>query len=110
MTPLSPGGVRITDRWLTDHGWRMLTRQERQPTDHYRLDLGGRLLGGRPFLGATDDLCVEVARVSAQPDEVRWHCWITQVEPRRHIHVRDVQCIWELVALVEGLTGVKWEE
>lgn len=110
MHPLHQCGTWITERWLTDHGWRLLSRQERQPTDHYRLDLGSRILGGRPFLGASDDLCIEVARVSTLPDETRWHCWIVQVEPRRHIHVRDVSCTWELVALYEGLTGTKWEE
>lgn len=108
--PLVAGGVWITEAWLRANGFRLQSRRDRQPTDHYRRDLGDEVLGGRPFMGSSDDLCIEVAKTCGGSDCTTWHCWIFQVEPCRHIHVRDVSSTWELAKLYEGLTGVPFKD
>lgn len=94
----------ITPDWLAANGWRDLHRPE-TPGLHRRV-IGDEVLGGRPFLGASDDLCIDVA----PGNEGKWFCWVHQQEPRRHIHVRHVRFTWELVKLWEGLTGKTWRE
>lgn len=55
-----------------------------------------------------DDVCIEVSLTqNVDPMNVLWHCWIVQVEPCRHIHVRRIEFVHEIQMLFLGLTGIE---
>lgn len=68
------------------------------------------------FVGNTSTSCPDPGRDRAilRVTAVRcgricqWFCWIVQVEPYRHIHVRHLRFTLEVECLYEGLTGRKW--
>jgi hypothetical protein len=91
--------------WLHANGFHLLHREERQPTDHVRRNVGMEKLKGLEPFQSIDDLCIELA---SQTTGDEWFCWVVQIEPRRHIHVRMMRERWEVVKLWEGLTGREW--
>jgi hypothetical protein len=94
----------LTYEWLRSNGWRLLARQERQPTDHVRRDVACEVAGGRQPFVASDDLGIELAAGGMEG----WFCWITRQEPRQSIHVRPVSTVGDVMRLWEGLTGRDW--
>jgi hypothetical protein len=104
-----PGDTPLSYEWLKANGWKTLTRQERQPTDHVRRPVAWEVAGGkRPFV-SPDDLCVELALATAG-DDGEWHCWVSQVEPHRFVHVRMMRTVGDVIRLWEGLTGRDWSD
>jgi hypothetical protein len=91
----------ITPDWLLAHGWRIATRRVGHELEVWRRAVGDELAGGRPFLGAHDDLCIDVSPAVGGA----WHCWVTQADPHRFLHVRMMRTGADLARLYEGLTG-----
>ena len=96
---------QISEHWLRANGWQIAGRPENTPGLRRR-EVGNEVLGGRPFMGSSDDLCIDVA----PGHDGAWFVWIHQCEPHRHIHVRHMRFVWELTRLWEGLTGKTWSE
>lgn len=98
----------ITDEWLSANGWKLQSRRNDGNTHlpGFRLrPIGGELAGGRRPFHSHDDLCIAVA---PSPPGDEWHVWVYQLEPYRHIHVRPMRHVPELIRLWEGLTGCDW--
>lgn len=93
----------ITTAWLAAHGWRACRRRG-DGAETNRRQIGDDVRGGRPPFGASDDLCIDVSPGT----DGTWFVWVFQAEPYRHIHVRHMRYVWELVRLYEGLTGVRF--
>lgn len=100
----------ITEEWLIQSGFRIESGRSDPRMPIRSLRLGDQLKGGRPFMGSSDDLCIDVAPTSTAGEHGawEWHVWVAQREPYRHIHVRHMTETWELVRLYEGLTGCIW--
>lgn len=99
----------ITDAWLSAHGWKTPSPRNDGNTQlpGFRLrPVGHELADGPHPFRSYDDLCIAVAPSHGSPGE--WHCWLYQLEPYRHIHVRHVRTVRDLVRLWEGLTGRDW--
>jgi hypothetical protein len=112
MTPTVNLVDPITEDWLKAAGfkWHQL---ERQPDKHWLLWLGSAL-NQRPSFTGTEDLGIELAPGVRQPGDVlpEWFCWLrSDCAGRYHrfIHVRHLTDVGEVVALVEAITGRKWE-
>jgi hypothetical protein len=95
----------ITEEWLVANGFRIESGRGDPRMPIRSLAIGSDSKGGRPFMGSSDDLCIDVAPTSTAGE---WFCWIAQREPYRHIHVRHMRETHELVRLYEGLTGCLW--
>lgn len=103
----------ITEDWLREAGfkWHQL---DRQPDKHWLLWLGDAINGVRGFT-SFEDLGIELAptwftKEGEQPES--WHCWLRSDAAGRYhrfIHVRHLKTTDELIALIEALTGQKWE-
>lgn len=108
--PISPvHDIRqpITEGWLRTNYFRIEDGRNDSRFPIRSLAIGGDILGGKPFMGSTDDLCIDVApRIDA--DQRDWHVWISQREPYRFLHVRFMRETWEIIRLYEGLTGRVW--
>lgn len=96
----------ITSDWLRARGWRGCSRS-RLPGYVIR-DVGHELRCGRQPFHSPDDLCIALA--PGVGDDGGWNCWVYQMEPYRHIHIRPVAFTWEVVRLWEGLTGCGWDD
>jgi hypothetical protein len=97
----------ITEDWLRSNGFRIDDGRNDPRMPIRSLAIGSDLVGGRPFLGSSDDLCIDVAPTDIKKQD-EWFVWIGQREPYRHIHVRYMRTTDELVRLYEGLTGRVW--
>lgn len=103
--------VPITEDWLRQNGWRIEDGRNDDRLPVRRLALKWYTVEGRTFCSSPDDLCIDISPAIARwkdQHEPQWHCWIMQVEPYRHIHVRTMRYTWELIRLWEGLTGMVW--
>lgn len=109
--PCSCGSAEpITGEWLSANGWKSISPRNDSHTrmPGFRLlTVGGELVCGRLPFHSPDDLCIGLAPTGTQGE---WHCWVYQMEPYRHIHVRHVRYVWEVVRLWEGLTGSAWDQ
>ena len=104
----------ISSEWLKAAGfkWHQL---ERQPYKHWLLWLGHCIESNT--IG-TEDLGVELGPTwwkNRNGDDVgevgRWHCWLRSDAAHiysRFIHVRHLRTCTELVALIEAITGQRW--
>lgn len=93
----------ISEHWLRQHDFKwFMTGNEK----HWRRAIGTDKKEGRGFMESSDDLCIELAWNPKGDDNGWWYCWIAQVEPRRHIHVRHMREVNEIAMLYLGLTGV----
>lgn len=107
----------ITEQWLKEAGfkWHQL---DRQPHKHWLLWLGDAIEGVRGFT-CFEDLGIELAPSWWENDSGEnvgdvesWHCWLradTAGRYHRFIHVRYLKTTEDLVALIEALTGQKWD-
>lgn len=98
----------ITAAWLLAHDWKLGSERNDPHTQlpGFRVrPIAYEVHGGRAPFQSHDDLCIALA-----PDlgDDRWSVWIYQMEPYRHIHVRQMRFTGELVRLWEGLTGQDW--
>jgi hypothetical protein len=84
------GETPITEEWLKANKFQLVDNEQ----------LRSRRLSG--------DLSLEVDRV--RQNEEDWFCWLVNKEPVRHIHIRYLKYVEELILLCEALTGIKWEE
>lgn len=101
----------ITEDWLAANGWKPQSKRNdgntHLPGFRLRQIAHECLLGPKPFRSGCD-LCIAVAPWPSTHIVQCWQVWIYQLEPYRHIFVRDMQTIDELIVLWEGLTGRKW--
>ena len=101
----------ITAAWLSARGWKLDSSRNdpnhRNPGFRIR-PVSEDCRGWRRPFQAHDDLCIGLAPVGGDAGE--WFVWVYQVEPYRHIHVRHMRYVWEVVKLWEGLTGRAWPE
>lgn len=103
----------IDEDWLREHGFRVETGRNDERYPVRRLPIARHGIDGPQPFEAGDDLCIDVAPTPDSWSEsnktwLRWHVWIMQVEPWRHIHVRYMRQRWEIAKLYEGLTGRCW--
>lgn len=106
---------RITEEWLRSVGFRW-HQLERQPDKHWLLWLGSCIEANTIGM---EDLGLELAPAwwkNRNGEDVgkvgRWHCWLradTGSLYGRFIHVRYLRTQDELIALVEALTGQRWD-
>ena len=99
----------ITERWLREVGfkWHWF---EGQPNKHWLLWLGRALQETQSSTSQAEDLGIELSfgRNSKTP---WWFCWLRSGPEHtchRTIHVRHVSLKREVVSLVEGITGNRW--
>ncbi len=100
----------ITEDWLRDSGfkWEQL---ERQPSKHWLLWIADACIDPveRRMFSSHDDLGIELAK---DDRESWWYCWIRADFGGRYsrfLHVRHVTKISEVIAIIEALTGRKFE-
>lgn len=105
--PLHPGWLHrpITEDWLKAHSFRLEDNRNDERLPLRRLVVGQDLIRRGAF-HSSDDLCIDVAPVDKEGK--RWFVWLMQVEPYRHIHIREIVFTWEIARLYEGLTGRVW--
>jgi hypothetical protein len=101
----------ITEEWLRETGfkWEQL---ERQPSKHWILWLAAACIDPveRRAFASNDDLGIELA--AGDQCEAWWYCWLRADYAGRYsrfLHVRHVTEISEVVAIIEALTGRKWD-
>jgi len=107
----------ITDEWLKSVGFKW-HQFDRQPDKHWVLWLGGAM-AGRRMLTSFEDLGIELATCAYRNrngdllcQEDGWFCWLRDDAAGRYhrfIHIRHLHTQRELIALVEGLTGLTWD-
>lgn len=97
----------ITEDWLRANGFRVEEGRNDPRMPIRSLDVGADFVGGRPFMGSSDDLWIDVAPTDVRNQD-EWHVWVAQREPYRHIHVRHMRETHEIVRLYEGLTVRVW--
>lgn len=88
----------ITEDWLKSVGFKW-HQFDRQPTKQWLL-----WLGSAADNGDAQDLGIEVT----QNRDVDWFCWLrsdTSHRYSRFLHVRHIKTRFELVRMIEGLTG-----
>jgi hypothetical protein len=107
----------ITEDWLKEVGfkWHQL---DRLPDKHWLLWLGGGLNEGKSMT-CYSDIGLEVAPAfwkNASGEDAgsvrEWFCWFradTAGRYSRFIHIRHLTWAHELIALIEAITGQKWE-
>lgn len=96
----------ITEEWLKEAGfkWHQL---ERQPDKHWLLWLGDAI--GSGFMTSYEDIGVEVAPMFKRQE---WFCWLRSDSAglyHRFIHLRHISSTGDLVGIIEGITGKKWD-
>jgi hypothetical protein len=99
------GLLPITEEWLSEVGFKW-HQMERQPNKHWLLWLGGAMPSW--FLVSFEDIGIELAPST----DGTWFCWLrSDVSHRygRFIHIRHLQTRAEVVRLIEGLTGARWD-
>jgi len=103
----------ITEDWLRASGfkWEQL---DRQPTKHWLLWLApacvDHLEHHRRMFAATEDLGIELAFKDGQSPD--WFCWVRADYAGRYsrfLHVRHMIYQYEVVQLIEALTGREWK-
>ncbi len=98
----------ITEGWLREVGFKW-HQFDRQPTKHWLLWLGSAFPADR--FSSYEEFGIELAGdVPGQPG--KWFCWLrSDLAGRYHrfIHVRHLHFQHELIAMIEGLTGQKWD-
>lgn len=101
----------ITEDWLRASGfkWHQFALQ---PKKQWLLWLGACInlaeLGRRMALTGPEDLGIEVAPGC----DGEWFCWLrSDFAGRYHrfIHLRHIRYTAELVAMIEGITGQRWD-
>jgi hypothetical protein len=101
----------ITEDWLRDCGFKW-SQFDRQPNKQWLLWLGGAL--GDSWTGP-EDLGLELANGAYNhktKEHDHWFCWLRSDSSHRYhrfIHVRHIQTQAELISMIEGLTGQKWD-
>ncbi|MGA7809659.1 hypothetical protein [Bradyrhizobium sp.] len=95
----------ITEQWLKDAGfkWHQL---DRQPDKHWLLWLGAGLKE-KPCLTSFEDIGIELAPNRGED----WFCWLRSDAAGRYhrfIHLRHVQTVGDVIALVEAISGRPW--
>jgi hypothetical protein len=100
--------------WLQEYGFRKITRQERQPTDHVRRCVAHETADDDRFMVAMEDLCIDLAP-ECWPMARFWFCWVTRASSQNHfpsvfLHVRHLKTQGDLILLYEGLTGRRFGE
>lgn len=94
----------ITEEWLRSVGFKYDTPDPRdREKKHWTLWFGSCIKS------SGDELAVELAYWKPDDD---WHCWLrSDIAHRYHrfIHIRHLKTATELIHLVEGLTGQKWD-
>ena len=96
----------ITEGWLKANGFKW-HQFDRQPDKHWLLWLGDAL----DRLVSYEDLGIELAP-NVPTDKTRWFCWLRDDSAGRYhrfIHIRTLQHTSELVALIEGITGQRFD-
>lgn len=96
-------GMNITEDWLREVGFKW-HQFDRQPDKHWLLWLGPAI---PDRITSFEDLGVEVAPCM----DGKWFCWLradTSGRYHRFIHIRHIESRDELIALIEGLTGQRW--
>jgi hypothetical protein len=99
----------IDYEWLQEYGFRKITRQERQSTDHARRCVAHETADEDRFMVAMEDLCIDLAP-NRWPRAEFWFCWITRASSQNHfpsvfLHARHLKTQGDLMLLYEGLTG-----
>jgi len=106
ITP-TPPITPITEDWLRSVGfkWHQL---ERQPEKMWLLWLGDCT---RTTFSSFEDLGIEIASNRDYPIKGSWSVWLRADHAHRYcrfIHIRYITSQEELIALVEALTGQRW--
>ena len=106
----------ITEDWLREAGFKW-HQFDRQPQKHWLLWLGNA--AGQDRITSSEDLGIELAPAwwpNRHGDDVgnlgAWHCWLrsdTAGRYHRFIHIRYLRTRYELIDLVEALTGQVWD-
>lgn len=101
----------ITEEWLRESGFRW-HQLDNQPGKQWVLWLGD-ICCARAF-GCFDDLGIELAANSLKPEQelMEWFCWLRADYSHRYsrfLHVRHLKTCEELIAMIEGITGQKWD-
>jgi len=110
--------LRLSEEWLKANGFRW-HQLERQPHKMWTLWLGDAVADGNGFT-SYEDLGVEVANCGAPlagrerygAFTPKWNCWFRSDYARRYtrfIHIRYLQFVDELAALIEGITGLPFD-
>lgn len=103
--------VPLDADWLASVGFKW-HEVERSPGLHWVLWLGDAMVdetGRRSLFASREDIGVEVS----SPDGLAsgWYCWVRgDIAHRYHrfLHVRHLYTRFDLIQLVEGLTGLEW--
>lgn len=100
----------LTEEWLRESGfkWEQL---DRQPSKHWLLWLADACIDPveRRMFASPDDLGIELAKNDREP---WWFCWMRADYAGRYsrlIHIRHVMKVSEVVAIIEAMTGRKFE-
>lgn len=105
MTEREIPHLPITEDWLREVGFKW-HQFDLQPTKHWLLWLGDA--AGR---GDHEDLGIELTS-NVPTDKTAWFCWLradTAHLYSRFLHVRHLRFQHEVIALIEGLVGQKWD-
>lgn len=106
-----PGGrvvmidMPLTEEWLKEAGFKR-HQLERQPDKHWLLWIGDAI--GNGFVASYEDLGIEVAPMLKKAE---WFWWLRSDSAglcHRFIHLRHISSTGELIAVIEGITGKKW--
>lgn len=99
----------ITEDWLRASGFRW-HEMPRCIDKHWTLGLGGTVRGDRRAY-SNDDLMLELTKADKSgPD---WFVWIRADYAGRYsrlIHVRYMQRVDQVIALIQGLTGLEFRQ
>lgn len=101
-----PDRQPISEDWLKSAGFKW-HQFERQPEKHWLLWVGDAL--GR--FKSYEDLGVELAP-GVPTDLSAWFCWLRDDSAGRYhrfIHIRHLHTVDELVALIEGIIGRRFD-
>lgn len=96
----------ISEAWLKSAGFKW-HQFDRQPDKHWLLWLGDALGRHRSY----EDLGIELAP-NVPSDTSAWFCWLRDDSAghyHRFIHIRHLHTVDELVALIEGIIGRRFD-
>lgn len=87
--------MNITEPWLKANNFKL-----KKEDDHFWHR--ERRLTNQTLI----ELSPSATSTSEQP---KFHCWLIQDDPRRHIHIRYMTDTDDLIALCEALSGKPWD-
>ena len=96
----------ISEAWLKSAGFKW-HQFDRQPDKHWLLWLGDALQRFTSY----EDLGIELAP-NVPTDRSAWFCWLRDDSAGRYhrfIHIRTLHTVDELVALIEGIIGRRFD-